>query len=104
MAKLDIKDFYLQGDHEVISSMAFKDEYRKAKSDLSLILHHALSNPYVFHDLLPQRLFRVRQGSGMGQRASGELADNMFHCLVEEWAVNDDTKEKYEIIYISAVP
>jgi len=79
MAKVDIKDFYQQGDQSEIAKKAFSDHNRKDAEAMINLQTHALFHQYVYSDLVPGRLFRVKTGSGMGQCASGELSDWYFY-------------------------
>jgi len=69
LTKIDIKDFYLQGDHVNISDSAFDNFERSDKRLLSDVLLHVLANQYAFSDLLSGRVFRVKTGSGIGQKS-----------------------------------
>jgi hypothetical protein len=89
LAKIDIKDFYLQGDHVQISDTAFNDNPPGDQRVLANVLLHILSHQYAYVNVLPGRLFRVRTGTGIGQRASGELADAFYYEMVEVWCANE---------------
>jgi hypothetical protein len=85
MAKVDIKDFYQQGDQSEIAKKGFSDHNKKDAEAMINLQTHALYHQYVYSDLVPGRLFRVKTGSGMGQCASGELSDWYFYSIMENW-------------------
>ena len=84
LAKVDIKDFYQQGDQCEIAKEAFSDHSRKDAEAMINIQTHALFHQYVYSDMVPGRLFRVKTGSGMGQCASGELSDWYFYSKISK--------------------
>ena len=97
LAKIDIKYFYQQGDQNKIAASAFNDHQKTDAEVMTNIQSHALYHQYVYSDLLPRRLFRVRTGSGMGQCCSGELSDWFFYLEVEEWCTNVNVKHDHQI-------
>ena len=83
-AKLDIKDFYLMGDHRSIVSTVkplFNQAYREELGDLlECILFHQYVGSAHLED---NEVWQVKTGSGIGQSHSGELSDVYFYELVE---------------------
>ena len=59
---------------------------------------HALFHQYVYSDLAPGRLFRVKTGSGMGQCASGELSDWYLYSIIERWSTDQDIMQRYRVM------
>jgi hypothetical protein len=93
MCKVDIKDFYLQGDHTAISRDAAKLFGNSQKID-DLILN-MLYNQYVRTD--DTSIYRVACGSGMGQCCSGELADWHFIMRIEDELLCNIEQYGYQI-------
>ena len=98
MAKVDIKAFYQQGDQSEIARKAFSDHNKKDAEAMINLQTHALFHQYVYSDLVPGRLFRVKTGSGMGQCASGELSDWYFYSIIEKCSTDQDIMQKYRVM------
>ena len=99
-AKLDIKDFYMRGSAAKHASVAFLDE----KSDLRRALRGALEALIGFqyvkveHECADEGYYWVQEGSGMGQIASGEIADTTFLELAEaKFASLSSIQHEYRI-------
>lgn len=87
--KLDIKDFYLNGEHrkivDIVGATFIENQRGVLKDALLFLLYHQ----YVQSDLLPEETWRVALGSGIGQKHSGELSDLYLYRLAERhWAAN----------------
>lgn len=79
----DIKDFFMQGNVDFLiehSSLVipkrFRAVYRRA-------LHLILTHQFVKSRLIPNRLWRVVQGTGMGLKCSSNVADTAFLHAME---------------------
>lgn len=87
LIKVDIKDFYMSGRHDALCAAAWnwihKEEERELlRSICSFVLEHQ----FVCDE---SATFRVRIGSGMGQRHSGALSDMAVAQLAEIGIVDD---------------
>ena len=86
MMKGDITEDYMSGEHEMLAEAAGKmvePSIRSMMYDAVLyILQHQYVADIVGDDDI-RRVFQVIRGSGMGSRASGEIADACFIVNVE---------------------
>jgi len=87
--KLDVKDFYMSGNHSTIIDICAQG-YKGADKEfviqvLSFILHYQF-----VHDTDADKYYQVLEGTGMGARHSGALADYVFYRLVERDFVGTD--------------
>ena len=80
LLKLDLKEFYLSGDHDLLINTA-ADQFAEPtavllSSALGAVLHHQTVHFDGSH-------WKVTKGSGMGAICSGSLSDLVFASLVE---------------------
>ena len=66
----------MQGDHETLANTVFEDDDDSATA--AALLHYALASQFVACPYLPDRVWEVATGSGIGQRMSGEVSDFYF--------------------------
>ena len=82
LLKADVKDFYLTGLHRQLASAvasAFTGKFKLAVQEvLELLLYHQ----YVKTDNGDH--YQLREGTGMGFTASGNIADIAFYILAEK--------------------
>ena len=98
-ATFDIQDFYMCGTAQLHKSLAFKHVQSPGlKSALQGALEDLITNQYV--SLGPAGpWFQVMVGTGMGQKASGEIADNTFFELAERgWAALCEVQASHSIL------
>ena len=55
---------------------------------LRKVLEFLLDNQYVKSGALPERLWKVEEGSGMGLTHSGDLCDAALDSLAESWSTD----------------
>lgn len=79
---MDIKEFYLQGDHETMANKVASRVWGPASLH-ETILYGLLDNQFVSTTLWEHRAWHVASGSGMGFPCAGELADIFFAELSE---------------------
>ena len=98
MLRFDIKHFFMSGTADDMSTgaaMIFPSCKRRVYRDVLMWL---LGSQYIQSDYLPGRVWCVTKGTGMGQQASGPVADAAYYTRCEaDFAVNDEVKKKYEI-------
>ncbi len=78
--KLDIKDFYMSGEHDVLIGAVVPMVLPERRELLEAMLWCLLRNQFVKHGDIT---FQVMEGSGMGQIHSGTLSDLALWSLVE---------------------
>ena len=71
MAKVDIKDFYQQGDQSEIARKALSDHNKKDAEAMINLQTHALFHQYVYSDLVPGRLLQSKDGLWNGTMCIG---------------------------------
>jgi len=81
--KMDIKDFYMSGNHQTIIALCSKPFTGEVKNFIIDLLHYFLFYQ-VLHDNGSDTYYKVIVGTGMGAKASGTLSDYVFYCLAEE--------------------
>jgi len=96
--KLDVKDFYMCGSPEQLSSSLFKHVQPSELSEAyKECLIHMLSNQVVFNNY-DNTCYRVHRGSGMGQVISGDVADLKLNDLMEEdWAAKEEIQREHNV-------
>ena len=87
--KMDVKDFYLSGDHQDIIEEVVKYFSGPEKTLLENCMQALLCNQFVeaaspFNHLNGQKLFQVTKGSGMGLKHAGALSDFLFAIADEK--------------------
>ena len=84
LVKIDIRDFFMEGEHaqflEACSS-AVPDEWKRC---LRTLLAFILRTQYVRSPCIRDKLFQVKRGAGMGLLCSGDICDITFYKTVEE--------------------
>ncbi|CAE7466663.1 unnamed protein product [Symbiodinium sp. CCMP2592] len=86
--KLDIKDYYLSGTSEELCGACSKVIRSEILPLFTTTLMTLLYYQFVESRELPERIWRVTKGTGMGLPHSGEVADSAFAALAEDpWAV-----------------
>ena len=61
---------------------------RRRRDCLRKVLEFLLDNQYVKSGALPERLWKVDEGSGMGLAHSGDLCDAVLDSLAESWSTD----------------
>ena len=88
----------MSGDPEILAcDAAGLSEEGPRKRLLYEVDHFLLTHQFVTSKRHPERLWRVRKGSGMGMKNSGEVSDAAFAFLVERWCVSPDTMNAFSI-------
>ena len=82
-AKLDVKSFYMSGLPDVLSNTSCKVFDVGERGLLEETVFWSLDHQYVCVLELPNRVWKVELGSGMGLKHSGEVADASFYTLHE---------------------
>eukprot|EP00974_Lingulodinium_polyedra_P055269 5315915-Lingulodinium_polyedra.AAC.1 len=82
LVKLDIKDFYVKGEHVDLSRCCNTNERGLDKEGDDLLLH-VLHYQFVEVPEL-NCLYRVKTRTGIGQTAYGEIADWNFFTVFED--------------------
>ena len=84
LIKIDIRDFFMEGEHaqflEACSS-AVPIEWKRC---LRTLLAFILRTQYVRSPCFRDKLFQVKRGAGMGLLCSGDICDITFYKTVEE--------------------
>ena len=75
IARIDVSDFFMTGDFDMIRSQALKIVDCKDKAMLSEAIKFVLENQFLQCQAVPNRIWRVCSGSGMGARHSSSLCD-----------------------------
>jgi hypothetical protein len=88
LLKLDIKDFYLAGEHgfivqHVSESFEVKAEREFVASALQLILGMQFVSNSFDPDSRRHTIYKVEQGSGIGMKHAGAVSDWLFWRAVE---------------------
>ena len=82
VSKLDVKEFYLRGSAETLTKAVSRQYADDAQ--LSSLLHDVvgflLDHQYVKSKRLPDSVFKVNRGTGIGLKHSGELTDFAFYA------------------------
>ena len=93
LVKIDVQEFYLRGQHSTIAdkkSACTLD--RRATDWVRDALLHTLHYQRCSHD--GESFVEVVTGSGIGSGHSGDCADLLFACLVEDFILQDQTRNK----------
>lgn len=103
MVEVDVSDFFMSGacDELVLSATShFEPGPRRVLIRDSI--RCLLESQMIESDLLPGRVFKVVQGSGMGLRHSGEITDASFYNLVEKgFIARPEVLQAFGIIHYS---
>ena len=80
-----MRDFYMRGNHRTLEKLAFVgSDYSPEQLDvLQRCLRFCLTHQYVFSRDLGT-LYCVFEGSGMGTKVSGSLADKALYEIAEK--------------------
>ena len=97
MVKVDIKDFYVVGEHHLIAENVanlFNSDPR-LQSIVFDVAYFLLDNQYV-RSL--KKLHKVRCGAGIGLLHAGDIADACFYSMVEQKLLEDHQYEAAGVI------
>ena len=84
--RLDAKEFFMSGRHpELIEAGIANLPERRRRDCLRRVLEFLLDNQFDKSGALPERLWKVEEGSGMGLAHSGDLCDAALDSLAESW-------------------
>ena len=101
MIKLDIKDFYIVGEHHVLSDAVarlFPDV--RLRSLVWDVVYYLLDNQYVAdRGADGETQYKVRYGTGIGLLHSGDLADAVFFSLVEKKLLEAKAYDEGGVLY-----
>ena len=87
--RLDAKEFFMSGRHpELIEAGIANLPEGRRRDCLRKVLEFLLDNQYVKSGALPERLWKVEEGSGMGLAHSGDLCDAALDSLAESWSTD----------------
>ena len=97
--KLDVKDFYLSGSHELIinkcSSLLPAESRGNFRLMASVVLHNQLVRSEHAHGL-----WRVVEGTGMGMIPSGSLSDaTLYACMEKDFILKPSVRRRYQILF-----
>ena len=81
---IDIKDFFLDGNHAQITSACEELVEPPWRSSFLILVKFILDAQYLTSPCFPERMWKVNKGAGMGLQCSGELVDSTFFKTVEE--------------------
>ena len=84
LIKIDIRDFFMEGEHAQFlkaCSSAVPIEWKRC---LRTLLAFILRTQYVRSPCFRDKLFQVKRGAGMGLLCSGDICDIAFYKTVEE--------------------
>ena len=97
--RCDAKDFYLSGNQsELIEDVINNFEKGPRAQLLKLVLQFLLKHQYIRSQYTPGDTFRCTQGSGMGTRFGGYVADLALLSKVEWWCTAPGVQKKNGII------
>lgn len=107
---IDIKDFFLDGNHAQITSAC--QELVEPSWRSSFLVKFILDAQYLTSPCFPERMWKVNKGAGMGLQCSGELVDSTFFKTVEEgilpqldgWGIVGHFQFKDDILVICDSP
>ncbi|CAE7505839.1 unnamed protein product, partial [Symbiodinium microadriaticum] len=96
--KLDIKDYFLSGTSEELCEASGRLVGDEVRPLFITVLMNLLYYQFVETRELKGRLWKVKNGTGMGLPHSGEVADSAFAALAEDpWATNPATQASHNI-------
>eukprot|EP00959_Pyramimonas_sp_CCMP1952_P058791 1227705-Pyramimonas_sp.AAC.1 len=87
--KIDIKEYYMSGTHSVLREQSSKFFHGGQQRRFTRVLNFILGHQCVELPGIPEHLWKVLHGSGMGMICSGEVSDSTFFQLAEEPWIND---------------
>ncbi|CAK0828489.1 unnamed protein product [Prorocentrum cordatum] len=100
--KLDIKDFYMSGEHGLLINECARhiaegrEHFRAMLSSIVRNQYVCLSDDFDAHPFV----YRVLRGTGMGLCCSGEVSDLVFYSTVEEpFVLRSDIRREYGIVF-----
>ena len=95
----DIGDFYLSGKHSELIESSFKHiEDENQREALKDALENLLYYQFVESSFAETGVLRVRKGTGMGSRHSGEVSDLGFYECVEKEMIRQDVLDAHKIL------
>ena len=109
---IDIKDFFMDGNHAQITSACQELVEPSWRSSFLILVKFILDTQYLTSPCFPERMWKVNKGAGMGLQCSGELVDSTFFKTVEEgilpqldrWRIVGYFRFKDDILVISDSP
>jgi len=101
--EVDVADFFMSGKgEELVSASTEHIPDGPKKSLMQDVTRLLLRAQFIESKLLPDRLWQVQQGTGMGLRHSGEIADSSFANLVEVgFAARKEIQKAFSILHYS---
>ena len=96
LLKLDVKDFYMSGEHRVLGQttgdVIAGEEAARARRLTTCILQNQLLRIPSIDD----EIFHVKVGSGMGMTFSGDVSDAAFYWMAErDFVLQPATRQRY---------
>ena len=97
--KLDVKDFYLTGNHGEIVSKSASIFDASERANYQVMADAILHNQYIRSPLLPG-LWKVNRGTGMGMIPSGSISDaTLFSCLERDYILKPSVRSEFQILF-----
>ena len=93
----DIKEFYMTGRHDRITRASFSHLSGDRKPSLEDLLTAILYYQYIRTPVLAES-FQIAEGTGMGCRHSGNVADLAFARLVESHVLSNEIKQQFGVV------
>ena len=89
MVKVDIKHFYVVGQHHLLAealAKLFADPM--LKSIIFDVAHYLLDNQYI---IAGSSRYKVREGCGIGLMHAGNMADMIYYSMVEKCLISNNS-------------
>ena len=99
--KLDVKDFYMTGGHNMLVTKAKSLLDEPDRKGFELVASAILENQYVASDFLPGKCFRVKNGTGMGMISSGHISDSVLFALLERsYIMKPSIRRQHKLLFL----
>jgi hypothetical protein len=95
--KFDVKEFFLSGEHEAISTAVASHFEGREKSWIRDATSFVLSTQFVEYSVENELHHQVLEGSGMGMRHSGSISDAAFFAQCEKRLVLENDSLGVEV-------
>ena len=98
--KLDVKDYFMTGDHGYLAQQSSLVLDVDRRDDYRVVASAILKNQFVSSKSLPGEVFEVTSGTGMGMICSGHIADAVLHNSLEKnFILKTGTRRKFGIVF-----
>ena len=105
MMKVDIKNFFMPGQHNHFVRTggyavdADDDAGLDRRSAFREAIHFVLGSQFLsLEGDDAEEVYQIIIGSGMGMLSSDELSNFLFYKMVEEWCLDQNTRDEYGIL------